>query len=403
MKLAKHKEKIFNAPLIYLILFCFIELFGFNPDRFEDSIVIRNIVLPYIKMNITVVMATISVLAILLIVINGKKSVNDVATWLIIRIPLYFLPILFISGDYKIGVAYAVFQCFFSYFIGHNYEGELSKVIKVIALFSICIAIEVYAVIIINGISIFAPDLKWYMVIPMGRSNYIDTILIPSFMLVDLFYVHRSNPWLRLFFSIFIGGAVLATGSKLGLAVFIAYLVVESFEYFFEANKLKRSTILKGGIFILFIILILIFALTVFSDEIYGIVFRYVNNNIFENRIKVFSDSFNLIFESFLFGRSAYSYHVFDAAKAHNWILESLIQTGVAGTVVYIVCLILSIKKINNLKDKRMRRMWLFFVVFYLIHGLGEPNLFGTTSDAFFWLMIGFANCKSLAQNNKLN
>lgn len=71
------------------------------------------------------------------------------------------------------------------------------------------------------------------------------------------------------------------------------------------------------------------------SVQVNIILGRFGVSTLFSNRINVYKETMELIFQHLLFGRSAYSYHVFDAVKAHNWLLESLVQTGLIGTAVY--------------------------------------------------------------------
>ncbi|MDE6583983.1 MAG: hypothetical protein K2K15_01145, partial [Anaeroplasmataceae bacterium] len=81
---------------------------------------------------------------------------------------------------------------------------------------------------------------------------------------------------------------------------------------------------------------------------------------------------------------------IFDAVSAHNFILEALIQTGIVGAILYLAILILVIKTFKSIKDKKLKRVALTFLIGVLVQGLAEPALFGLCFDTFFWLCIGF-------------
>ena len=147
MQSTNSRSKALDPTLLFLIVFCLIELFGFNSDRFEGSAIIRNLAIPYVDMNLTVVLAAVSIVTVALLMIGGKRGINNVFALLVLRVPLYFLPVLYISGSFQIGIAYAVFQCVFSYYIGYHFSGDLSKIINTIAIFTLGIAAEVYAVL----------------------------------------------------------------------------------------------------------------------------------------------------------------------------------------------------------------------------------------------------------------
>lgn len=136
------------------------------------------------------------------------------------------------------------------------------------------------------------------------------------------------------------------------------------------------------------------------SPAITNILSRY-SNSIFSSRLQVYQESLKVFLKHPLLGRAAYSYSVYDANNAHNFILESLIQTGIIGTLVYFLCLILVIKKLNCIVDKNARKGFLFYLAAILFQGLAEPNMFGLRSDSMLWIVLTFGIALSI--NNFTN
>ena len=265
-------------------------------------------------------------------------------------------------------------------------------------LVTIVIGFQIFYTMFYYKISFFSDSLKWYMVIPLGRSNYISCILLPIYVMINFYLVEKNKILLSLIYSIYIFLCVLGTGSKWGILLFIIFCVITNIKYF------KKIILRKNGVYLFVLIALILFIPFVFNDcvsFIEEIIDKFTSNNIFYNRIQVYKGAIDLIFDNFLFGRSAYYYFIYDASKAHNFILESLIQTGFIGTIIYIIIFVIAIRKVVSIENRIQRNCFLLFIISYLIQGLAEPNLFGATSYAFFWFIVGFA--VSFCYNRKEN
>lgn len=389
-----------NFTLLYAFILFFIMLFGFNSEVMESSVVFKNLVIPYIEINITVVLALLSLGIIVLLLFFDKNKVDIIMLLLLARIPLYFIPCLYVEGNFRIGIAYAVVQCAFSYFIGYRYKGEFDKIIKLLLVFSFAVSFEVFAVLIINNISIFSSSLKWYMVIPMGKSNFISCILLPIFIIVDNYYKDTKYKILLYLYTIFMSVSVLATGSKLALVLLVMYLGFKVVKALCTNRKMNRRTFTRNAVLAFAVIVGVVAVMFAMQEQVGIIIKKFVENDIFENRLYVYKDTLALISDNVLLGRGAYSYQVFDAVKAHNFILESLVQTGLIGTSIYLFTLYFCYKKINKQSDSKAKQAVLAFMTMYLLQGMAEPNLFGAISDSFFWLIIGIG-CSRRIYNEK--
>ena len=72
---------------------------------------------------------------ILTLTIHRKPAITKIEMLLLLRIALYFISVMYMTGDFKIGIVYAMVQCLFSYYIGKRYKGSLSTVVIILLVF----------------------------------------------------------------------------------------------------------------------------------------------------------------------------------------------------------------------------------------------------------------------------
>ena len=374
-----------RPPVLTLILLEIVLLFGLNPDQIEAGGSYASMVVPHIDMNMTVAFFAISILGLAGCFLSGKLRIDNVALLLFVRIFLYFMAALSIdNGIFKIGIAYAIVQCFFAYVIGRSYRDDLKTILRVLIAFTFVICVEVFYVLIVNNLSVFSSSLKWYMVLPLGRYNYICCILLPIYALVLNYYL--QNRIFIYIYSILIGIATLCTGSRWGLLVFLLILFATVVKEMGKAKVKKKSLIVAMGIVLVASVLVLVNGNRV-DYLLSGTIARY-EGRIAYSRLLVYKDVLDLFWEHPLLGRSAFSYVAYDAVKAHNFLLESLVQTGILGSIIFLVCLIKVFKLIKKGSPSLSKSFVMFYMVF-LLQGLAEPNMFGASSDFFFWLLLG--------------
>lgn len=88
--------------------------------------------------------------------------------------------------------------------------------------------------------------------------------------------------------------------------------------------------------------------------------------------------------------------------KAHSQFLEVLVTTGIAGFASYLLLLILTLRSLIGLADKKDNwwcGMVLMVFVNYLIHS--QTNVIGIAEEIFFWLLVGICLQKEKAVNAK--
>lgn len=379
-------SKITNSfSLIFFILFSVVLLFFFDEKLFEASGSYQNVVAPYINANITISMAFISFIIVFLIMLFKRFTIDKIAMILFFRIPLYFIPVFYISGEFKIGTSFAVVQCLLAYFIGSQYNNSFKSVLKILFLINIIASIQVFYTVFYYKVSIFDSSLKWYMVTPVGRSNYITCITLSSFYFIDNYLKDKGKNILRLLFIGFNIATIICTGSKFAIILIIGYFII-NFILVLLHGKFNKPLLNLG----LILFISFIFALNI--ENIIPFISKLTSKfslTIFNNRLLVYKDALNLFAINPIFGRSAYAYVVFDAVISHNFILESLVQTGIIGTLIYLTSIFLVLYKLLKNKNCDFKKYFCVFIVGYLIQGLEEPNLFEILSDCYFWLICG--------------
>lgn len=399
MKVSKIKLKN-NIILIYLVLFFFNILFCFNDKHINAAVNVRYMVIPYIDINNTIFLTITTIITIICISALEKLKINREALLLLFRCGLFFVPIIYMSGDFNVGVSYAIIQCFLAFLIGSNYTGEKKHVIRILLISSIILAGEVFYTLIYNNLTVFSNNIKWYMVLPIGKSNYIACYLLPLYVIVSRYY--EDNKKFLIIYTGIMFFAILGTASKLALVMVLAYLLYQFYIKRLKGKNLTKVNLARFTVEVFFVA-ICVFIIIVFNGNgISTIVSRFTSINIFESRLKVYSASMDYIFANPLLGRSAFTFFVFDTYKAHNLILESLIETGMIGTLLFGTVLINVYNNIARMKNKKDKYVIAGFFIMYLLQGLIEPNLFVSNSDTFFWIIIGIGGY-SIKKEEKKN
>lgn len=384
----KIKTLLKNPQILTMVFLCFVLLFCFNSNAISGERSFNDMVFPYIDVNLTCVFFVISIISIMLILVQKKLLFDKISILLLLRIPLYFIPLLYISdNNFKIGIAYAVVQCFFAYIIGISYDSKLSYIVNILLILSVFISMEVFCVPIITQLSIFNPDIKWYMTIPLGKHNFIASILVPLYAFVLSYY--KRNVIFAISYSIFIGISIIVIGSRGGFLVFILTTII------LFADIIRKIRINKRNAIIVLMIALSLFI--AFYNKIISLFSQIISRyhlGLMNSRISVYINSIKTFALHPLFGRSAFQYISFfddkyDVISSHNLIIESLVQTGIFGTILYLICLYLVGNRLRKIKDKDVRRGYLTFFFVFLFYGMFEPNLFNSRSDFLFWLVLG--------------
>lgn len=366
-------------------IYLFVRLWVADSENLNESYQAAMVV-PYFNGNIGTIMLVLTVIVFGGLLIVNHLKVDSNFLLFLLRIGLYFIPILYIEGEFRFGVAYAIIQTMLAYYIGYNYKGKLKTIINILIVATLILLGQIFYTLLYNELSIFGSN-KWFMRLPGGQTNSLGAFLVISYVIVDLFYADSKKAIKYLYFVLMWLG-VWCTGTRSGILLLIGYYCLKWGKNIFldKSNKGITTKKLLLGVSILFIFGIL---LIVFKDELWERVQLFTIEGMTSSRLKVYSETFEYILQCPLLGRSAFSYKVFDAVKTHNFLLESLIQTGVLGTIIYLWIWGYCFSCISKIQGKKIRTLFQFFILITLIHGFVEPNLFSVTSDTFVWFLLG--------------
>lgn len=372
---------------LFYILVLLAMIICVDPDTLVDTPNV-NIIVPYLPVKVSVAVFGLTLFGLALTLTNKKIKVDIILLLLGLRLLLYLIPAAYVQESYSIGTTLAVLQCLFLYFIGLNFKGSYNILIKIMIIFSLIIIGEELYVLFYRNLSFSSPELKHFMVLPLGRYNYLTCFLLPIYFMVDNYYKGKKNLPLKILYTVIVLIGILATGSKLALLLFILYFLFKFLKIVLHFKFSKDNLIyVSCGLLTLLIISVLGF-FNLFED--FSVLHKFFQFSTYEPRLKVYHEGVLLFMEHPFLGRGAAPYQIYDAVSAHNIILEALIQTGIIGTVIYLLCLCVVLKNILRIKDTGFKAVALVFYFSVLIQGMAEPALFGLCFDTFFWFLIGY-------------
>lgn len=371
---------------IFLIEFFLLLLFGIS----SESELSKRIVVFSIKGSKTIFAAIILLLAFYLTCVRRMKvKADSVTKLLIVRFVLYLIPCFFVkeSSTLQIGLIAAVACSSMAYSVGKDGNCTDKFIAAVICIVAVIISLQVLITVQARGLSINSPDLKWWMVIPIGQTNTIGTYFIPMIIVVDGYRNTRKGMFKNILTIIefCLIASILFMGSRSTLILIGIYLIVR---YLVPRAKISKQRMSRLLVFIPIIFVGLIIFLIKNKNVITQFVSQFSFDSLTYTRFKVYQEALAVFRQHLLFGRGAYAYKVYDAVMAHNFVLESLIESGILGSIPFFAALIISLKKMN--KSKRMQNTYLYAVVFMLIKALMEPTFYLASFEIFFWFLVGF-------------
>lgn len=243
---------------------------------------------------------------------------------------------------------------------------------------------------IVRNLGAFSDDLKWHMVIPTGQTNTIGTYFIPMFIMIDGLRRLQRRRKKNVFFVIEALLVVLLPlmGSRSTLLITLLYIMIR---YIMPRANFTRGTIVRTILSIVGCTLILAVAMIVSSPTMESFQTLFSLYSMTFSRFQVYKESVALFLEYPIFGRGPYSYHAYDAVFSHNFILETLVQQGIVGSIPFIAAIFIVVRRLKRLG--RFHATYFYAVVFLLIKGLMEPTFFLLNFEIFFWFFVG-AGCR---------
>ena len=284
--------------------------------------------------------------------------------------------------------------------------GETNIIKNICLMFSFVVSVQLFIGFILNGFS----D-KSIIVSGIGASNYAATFLVVC--ITYLIFAHLNKwQWLIVIFDALILLLTLSFGAYMALFIVICVFLRKQINW---RNKQTRKKI-----FFVFVLLLFVFIAFLCSDIGKSILKKFEekllalfsgNWKVFgSSRIEVYSCSLRNFKEHFLFGNIINPVEIqhdhleyYADARAHNFLLESLVRYGLCGTIFNALIFYCIIKKYRKMivNDKSVYAAFIALVA-ALLHGFVEPNFFTMHFEIFIWLFIGELYFKERIAINKV-
>ena len=108
----------------------------------------------------------------------------------------------------------------------------------------------------------------------MGKSNYIASVLVPIFAIVNHYLKKYNKPIIQFGYTVLMAVAVLATGSKLGLFMFGLCVIIELLQSFSHSHVSRK---LFRGLFVAFLVIVaVLFVISRYKTELFQVAMRFL-------------------------------------------------------------------------------------------------------------------------------
>lgn len=351
----------------------------------------------------------ISILSLSLVffyILASKKIVNVIKETPYVKNILLFLIFIFVvsicnNNMYGVGVSVIIFEftIFFMYYRTVINRILFSKIINLYMIVSaFCFLITIFSVLykkivykfgfyeFIDFLSLHRPVSSFF------NTNYYATICEFIIIIAMYYFLSNKNKNSRLYF-LFVSAlafvVLFLTENRTALPTILVATLVLSFS--------KKN---KKVIFFIFILSIVIVALTIFSNRIFPR-YEFIANSM-DSRMIIWKNSISLFKDKFLFGSGPMAYQnaafsSYPANHAHNIILDILINFGLVGIFIISPVFISICKRIYKIKHKNLFRLVLSLTSIVLLHGMLDVTiLWHQCAFIYFSVILAVGKVESL-------
>lgn len=328
--------------------------------------------------------------------------IDRITVLLFARAIACLIPIIYIDSISSFSAHYpVVLITLVSYCIGRITNWKFERYISsLIILFGIILSIQVIQTFFTVPVDYFNLNYKHYIRIPIAASNVIAAYLTPILFL----FIYNYNPKRIikiLIIALFITGIIL-TKSRGGIFVLLATYITYNI---FIKHKFKISHVIA---IIIVIGLLFYYISSIPEVQLFLLGFSADNttidaNSISSNRFNIFEEELDRFLNYPLFGNGMVFNEHTSKSGAHNLIIELLVQSGIIGTLLYIIPIVIVFNKAAKNKDCNNILGWRMFLIAMLYHGMLEVNFFNYSTDILFWSICGLLMSNSIPQTNVSN
>lgn len=312
-------------------------------------------------------------------------------------VPFYYKHNLEFFWGNSLGMFFSFFLMILLYNVSSNKFRE-NIILWIVNLFILSIFIQLLVFYISNNGYVY----KYLLKISYGKSNSIASPLI--FCVLFLIFYRKSNKKLKNVMILLGSLSLFLTQSFSAIFIFFSIIIGSSLK---NKKKYKYLPIVLVCFFTIALILndrkILVRLLPIEKHKKVLIlrVLKKDKTDITHGRLLVYKNGISNFILSPLFGNGLGNVRVIekiptaaDTFKSHNLVIDLLAQTGIIGTVIYLLIILLILIK-NHSLIKNSGTNYIFKAIQYgfigvLLHSMVEPNFFSYRFDSFIIVPISF-------------
>jgi len=389
----------YEQKVVYLSAISVIALF------FSDS---PKLQLYTFHVEISSVLMYALVISLMIIhVMTRQKYYLDVVTFMLaLRLIVGLIPLLstgsfeYFWGNFFAGVASLLSYMFFS----QRHTRDIAKgVNKVIILLLCVLSLQIIYVSLLLRIQFEFMSInlwKYYMVVPIGASNYVASVIL----LLMVFVYFADINW-KMKISVILLGliAMLLIFSRSAILLLVLFGCSRFCIAYFRGMKKMKG--ISNAITPLLLVTMLILLASVMGGYFLfnylavrgdmGMAFNPLSlferiNALTSNRLILFSLELERWTDHIFFGGGFSG--VTMVSRSHNWIIDLLVRSGVVGLVIFLVAIGGWYQKVARCSCKSpLIRSTFYASIVALIQGMLEVTLFTVTFDILFWTLVGLS------------
>ncbi|MEK5418892.1 O-antigen ligase family protein [Paenibacillus sp. FSL L8-0708] len=382
---------LFVFMVIYVLVFSFIgEIVGQGGDEL--------IVIPYLQSSYKtyIILVFLCVGVFLTFLRNTKYVFDTIDVALIFRAIFLVFPFFYIQNTSNYWGYYATnIIVLLVYELAKRNWKDFNKVFKVLTLFGFILSIQVIATYLIGNLDYLGDYYKYFMAIPIGKTNYIGCFILPAYIFADMDETINKKKKFIILLILVIG--MLLLKSRGTILMLLAYYCFKLFP-----QMKKKGIKLKSMLALLVVGIIVFLFLSLYSGQIgqYAstFIFGTKNGTYYDTQLGLLdrltsqrflvNDEINELAMRYPFFGNGPVYEI-GIYRAHNFITDAFYQSGIVGTILYLYALWVWFKKMYKFKSNQVMKRFYIPVLVILIQGLIETSVFLIPTDVILWCLIG--------------
>lgn len=402
-------DRLDKYKLAFITIFGLVTLFTSEKDLLFQY---------YFRISSTTLFISIFIVFIILIPFNKKLSFDFISLILLARIVIYLIPLAFTEtmegywGNYL-----TVIGTFLAYIISsqvslkqnNNYQRLSSNILMIFLNLTSIQVIYIYFLLGMKYGTLNINLFKYYLVTPIGGSNYIASVILPLLIFVYYSDIKKKHKVISIILAII---ALVIIQSKNAIFVLLIFLTYRFIKKYFRAirgiNENKKFALfltvflaITGSYILYFIFDYLLVKWNMGMVSSNGPIYEVINA-LSSNRLNVYSIELNRWTNHLIFGNGL-AYEL-GTTRSHNWLIDLLVQSGLVGFFLYLSALMSWYKRVYLYKkSNKFIKAAYYAILVILIQGFAEVSVFTLTIDVLLWFFIGLSVSESKAtKRNRL-